>query len=98
MAKKRHYNSMDSKSSMRGTGMGMNREMNPESRQFYADDDMIHDNMHEPFNLPQEVMRKTYKNPSAGLPGELRYGIDEVNRNQNENHMQFKKQYKLSRS
>lgn len=89
---KRHY------SSNRGTGMGMNREMNPESREFYADDDMIHDNMRDQFNLPQEVMRKTYKNPSAGLPGELRYGIDEVNKDQNENHMQFRKQFKLSRS
>jgi len=94
MAKKRHYDSMQK----RGTGIGMNREMNPESRQFYADDDMIHEARNEPFNLPQEVMRKTYKNPSAGLPGELRYGIDEVNKDQNENHMQFRKQFKLSRS
>lgn len=86
------------KSEDRGTGRGMNREMNPESREFYADGDMIDDKPREPFNLPQEVMRKTYKNPSAGLPGELHYGIDEVNRNQNENHMQFKKQFKISRS
>ena len=92
MAKKRHHDSM------RGTGIGMNREMNPTARNFYQDDDMIRDNDREPFNLPGEVMKKTYRNPSAGLPGELRYGIDEVNRDQDENHRQFKKQFKLSRS
>jgi hypothetical protein len=82
----------------RGTGMGMNREMNPRSREFYADDNMIHDAMNEPFNLPQDVMRKTYRNPSRGLPGELEYGIDEVNRNQDENPREFRKQFKMSRS
>ena len=98
MAKhKRHHSSMKH-SEDRGTGMGMNREMNPMSRDFYADGDMIHESHGQDFNLPNEVMKKHYTNPSAGLPGELRYGIDEVNRNQNENHREFRKQFKLSRS
>ncbi len=81
------------------TGKVANREMNPSSRDFYADDDMIHEvHAKDNFNLPTEVMRKEYRNPSAGLPGDLEYGIDEVNRNQSENHMQFRKQFKISRS